>query len=201
VSWIRDARADVAAAGYDALMEPFPREAALALVRRLPAYGQLAWQLSRDPMLSRSRRAALVGAAAYLVSPIDAVPGVIPLVGQLDDLLVIFAAIRFALAGMSEAQRAQHLGQAGLTDDDLAADLRAMAAVGSWMVRGAISVGRRLTEAGLRAGTLASQRLVDLGETGVRRLAALRPDGASRTRDRVGRLRGRVRRVRGGGTA
>ena len=47
-------------------MEPFPRDEALALIRRIPAYGMLAVQLGRDPALTRSRRGALVVAAAYL---------------------------------------------------------------------------------------------------------------------------------------
>ena len=60
----------------------------LALVRRLPGYGRLAWRLARDPRLSRRRRTAVAAAAAYLISPIDLVPGIIPVAGQLDDAAV-----------------------------------------------------------------------------------------------------------------
>ena len=81
--------------------DPFPRHRISALVRRMPAYLRLSWRLAKDPLLSKARRAAVVGAAGYLASPIDLVPGVIPLLGQLDDIAVAIAALRLALAGLS----------------------------------------------------------------------------------------------------
>ena len=61
--------------------DAFPTQRFTALLTRLPRYARLAWGLAGEPRLSRTRRAALVGAAAYLVSPVDLVPGVIPVVG------------------------------------------------------------------------------------------------------------------------
>jgi uncharacterized membrane protein YkvA (DUF1232 family) len=47
------------------------------------------------PWISR----ALLGAAiAYFVSPIDLIPDFIPILGQLDDLLIVTGLIRTALA-------------------------------------------------------------------------------------------------------
>src|SRR5699024_10174289 len=68
--------------------DPFPRDRVTATIKRMPAYLRLSWRLARDPLLSRARRAAVVGAAGYLASPIDLVPGVIPVAGQLDDIAV-----------------------------------------------------------------------------------------------------------------
>jgi ubiquinone/menaquinone biosynthesis C-methylase UbiE/uncharacterized membrane protein YkvA (DUF1232 family) len=144
-------------------MEPFPRDQALALVRRLPAYGLLAWRLGRDPALPMSRRGALIGAAAYLASPIDAVPGIIPLLGQLDDLAVLVVALRFALAGMSPQQRQVHLASVGLTESMIAADERALRAIGAWTIRSVADVGARVSRAGLNTGSRAAQRLAALG--------------------------------------
>jgi len=134
--------------------DPFPRERFTALLRRLPAYARLAWRLAREPVLSRARRAAVVAAAGYLASPIDAVPGVIPVLGQLDDLAVALAAIRFALAGLDAERRAGHLAAVGLSDADVGDDLRAVGTTTAWLVRagmrGGWRVGRAIGRLGVR---------------------------------------------------
>src|SRR5262245_17978962 len=143
-------------------MEPFPRDEAVALIRRIPAYGLLAVQLGRDPALTRGRRGALVAAAAYLFSPIDAVPAFIPLAGQLDDLIVVIAALRFALAGMTPEQRARHLEAVGLSEAILAADEKALVDIGSWGLRAAGDAAARLSRLGLETGSRAAHRLADI---------------------------------------
>jgi len=113
-------------------------------VRRMPNYARLCWVLARDPRLSRVRRAALLAAAAYVVSPIDLVPGFIPVVGQLDDLAIALAAIRLALDGLNPELRAERLGAAGLTQADLEADIRATGAVTMWLARSGLRVGAEI---------------------------------------------------------
>ena len=132
--------------------DPFPRERVTAMVRRMPAYLKLAWRLTRDPLLSKARRAAVIGAAGYLASPVDLVPGVIPVLGQLDDIAVVLAAIRFALAGLSPEQRRAHLEAVGLADDLLMEDLRTTAAATLWIARAGV---RTVNRVGRRAGTVA----------------------------------------------
>lgn len=137
----------------------------LALVRRLPAYARLAWALSRDERIPGARRAAVLGAGAYLVSPIDLIPGIIPLVGQLDDVLVVLAAMRLALASLTDAQREEHLRLAGLTQADLEADVAALEDAARWLVVHGLRAGRRVarsaTEIGvdLTKGALRASRL------------------------------------------
>ncbi len=99
--------------------DPFPRERVGATLRRMPAYLKLSWRLARDPLLSRARRAAVIAAAGYLASPIDLVPGVIPVVGQLDDIAFAIAALKLALSGLDPVRRRAHLESVGLGDDDL----------------------------------------------------------------------------------
>lgn len=134
----------------------FPRDELIELIKRLPPYGRLAWSIGRDPSLSASRRGAVMAAAAYLISPIDLVPGVIPVIGQLDDLVVLLIGLRFALAGLSPERRRRHLADAHLTEAALAQDIQALGAMGRWVLqRGAdvamlglhkaISLGRRST--------------------------------------------------------
>lgn len=140
----------------------FPREEFGALVRRLPAYGRLAWALARDPRLSRVRRAAVLAAAGYVVSPLDLVPGIIPVVGQLDDLLVALAAIRFALDGLKPDVRAQRLAAVGLLPADVDADLRTTRQIGMWLGRSGVRAGRRLASAAGDAGRELGGRLLSL---------------------------------------
>jgi uncharacterized membrane protein YkvA (DUF1232 family) len=51
------------------------------------------WRYAKDPHAKRWGRALAIGALIYLVSPIDAVPDPIPVVGLLDDAAVIGAAV------------------------------------------------------------------------------------------------------------
>lgn len=136
--------------------DPFPRERATATLRRMPAYLRLAWRLAKDPLLSRARRAAVVGAAGYLASPIDLVPGFIPVIGQLDDIAVALAALRIALAGLSPERRKEHLDAVGLQDQDLTDDLRTVGATTAWLGRASYRQGKRAAMSGARvAGSAA----------------------------------------------
>ncbi len=49
----------------------------------------------RDPYVSWHRKAIVVAALVYFISPIDAIPDIAPLVGYLDDLGVITALLKF----------------------------------------------------------------------------------------------------------
>lgn len=143
--------------------ELFPRDEFGALVRRLPAYGRLAWALARDPKLSRVRRAAVLAAAGYVISPIDLVPGVIPVVGQLDDLAVALAAIRFALDGLKPEARAERLAAAGLSPSDVEADVRTTGKIAAWLGRSGLRAGQRLAAAAAETGGRGLRRMGELG--------------------------------------
>ena len=130
--------------------DPFPTARFTALLRRSPRYGRLAFHLGRDQRIPASRRAALIAGAVYLVSPIDLVPGFIPVAGQLDDAAAILVVLRLALRGLPAAERQRVLADAGVDEDDLDADLRTIGAVYAWLGRqgarlawrGALAVGR-----------------------------------------------------------
>ena len=49
----------------------------------------------RDPLVSWHRKASVVAALIYFISPIDTIPDFAPLVGYLDDLGVITAVLKF----------------------------------------------------------------------------------------------------------
>jgi uncharacterized membrane protein YkvA (DUF1232 family) len=135
--------------------DPFPRDRFTALLGRLPRYARLAWRLARSDRLSRSRRAVLLAGAAYLASPIDLVPGLIPVAGQLDDAAAVLFALKVALGGLPSAERRETLAAAGLAEEDLAADLRSIGATYAWLGRR----GGRLAWRGTRAAARATGRL------------------------------------------
>jgi uncharacterized membrane protein YkvA (DUF1232 family) len=61
----------------------------LAALRRLPDYLRLLGGLMVDSRVSRIDRALVVLAAAYIVTPIDFIPDVIPFLGEVDDLFLL----------------------------------------------------------------------------------------------------------------
>jgi uncharacterized membrane protein YkvA (DUF1232 family) len=132
--------------------DPFPRERFGALLGRLPRYARLAWRLGRDDRLSRGRRASLLAGAAYLASPIDLVPGIIPVAGQLDDAAAILFALRHALNGLPPQARADALADAGLGPGELEDDLRTIGSTYAWLGRQGARLAWRGTRAAARAG-------------------------------------------------
>ncbi len=53
------------------------------------------WRYMNDGSISWYRKSIVVAALIYFISPIDAIPDMIPLVGYLDDLGVIAATLKF----------------------------------------------------------------------------------------------------------
>ena len=157
------------------------------MLRRAPNYARLGWRLGKDPMLSKARRVAVVAAAGYLVSPIDLVPGFIPVLGQLDDLAFALAALRLALDGLHPDRRRMHLEAVGLQDAHLSDDIRTVAATMAWIARRSLRrTGRPLREGAHRAE----------GGAGI----ALRTTASAtgRARGEAGRRLGRIgRRIHG----
>jgi uncharacterized membrane protein YkvA (DUF1232 family) len=93
------------------------------LIRRSPRYGRLAFRLLRDDRITARQKAPLVAAVGYGISPIDLVPGIVPLLGQLDDLIVLLGALRLTLEQVPATIGNEHLLAVGLTKGDIDADL------------------------------------------------------------------------------
>lgn len=154
-------------------------------VKRLPRYVRLAWLMARDPRVPASAKALLAGGVLYSVSPIDLVPGFIPVIGQLDDLLVLLTTMAQALKALGPDAAAQLLDDAGITPENLQADRQAVAAAmrvaareawrfGKAGARATARVAGRLGRAGaelaMRAGKAAWQEAsARLARSGVRR--------------------------------
>jgi uncharacterized membrane protein YkvA (DUF1232 family) len=66
----------------------------LGAIRELPAYLRLLFGLFRDRRVSRLDRLLVLGALAYIVSPLDFIPDGIPFLGEIDDLFLLVLALQ-----------------------------------------------------------------------------------------------------------
>jgi uncharacterized membrane protein YkvA (DUF1232 family) len=107
----------------------------VGVVARVPRYVKLGWLLMNDPTVSGRGKAALGGGLAYAISPIDPVPGFIPVLGQLDDLAVLLLAVRMALKSAPTEVADRRLQEAGLSWDTLDRDLVTIRATAIWVTR------------------------------------------------------------------
>jgi uncharacterized membrane protein YkvA (DUF1232 family) len=78
------------------------------LLRLVPDVVRLLKRLGTDPALSFRVRLWLVLLLVYLASPIDLIPDFIPVLGYLDDALVVALALRFATRHAGTAAVSRH---------------------------------------------------------------------------------------------
>ena len=107
----------------------------VGVVARVPRYVKLGWLLMNEQTVSGRGKAALGGGLAYAISPIDPVPGFIPVLGQLDDLAVLLLAVRMALKSAPTEVADRHLAEAGLSWQTLERDLVTIRATAIWVTR------------------------------------------------------------------
>jgi uncharacterized membrane protein YkvA (DUF1232 family) len=79
-----------------------------ALARFVPDCLVLMRRLVADARVPRRRKLVLLVLVAYLVLPVDLVPDVIPVAGQLDDVVVLALALRFVLRSAGAAIVREH---------------------------------------------------------------------------------------------
>ena len=86
----------------------------LPLASRAPVYGRLFWALIRDDRTPIGRKAMLAAAIGYVVIGRDLVPDDLPLVGGLDDLVVVVLAVDLFLDGVPEPVLDEKLDELGI---------------------------------------------------------------------------------------
>jgi uncharacterized membrane protein YkvA (DUF1232 family) len=98
--------------------------ALMPLAGRAPLYARLIWSLITDERVPIGRKALLGGALGYVALGRDIVPDRVPLLGQLDDLVVVALAIDVFVDGLDESLIAEKLELAGISriayDEDVA---------------------------------------------------------------------------------
>ena len=78
------------------------------LVFAVPDIAKLLWHVVRDERVPRFVRGGLVALAAYFVMPIDVVPDWIPLLGRVDDVVVLTVGVRTLLRRVPEPILREH---------------------------------------------------------------------------------------------
>jgi uncharacterized membrane protein YkvA (DUF1232 family) len=91
-----------------ALLAVGRRMEARAFARFIPDCLVLMHRLIGDDRVPRRRKLALLALVVYLSIPIDLVPDFIPVVGQLDDVIVAAVALRYALRSGGPDLLAEH---------------------------------------------------------------------------------------------
>ena len=62
----------------------------------LPACVTTARRLRRDPRVPRRVKLVVLGAGLWVLSPVDLIPEFLPVIGPLDDVVVVALALRYA---------------------------------------------------------------------------------------------------------
>jgi len=86
----------------------------LPVASRAPMYARLIWSLIGDDRVSTRRKALLGGAGGYLLIGRDIIPDSIPLIGRLDDLVVVVLAVELFLDGIPSELLHEKLDELGL---------------------------------------------------------------------------------------
>jgi uncharacterized membrane protein YkvA (DUF1232 family) len=98
--------------------------ALMPLASRAPLYARMLWSLLSDPRTPIAKKAMLGAAVGYVALGKDIVPDRVPILGQLDDLVVVALAIELFLDGLEDELLAEKLEEAGIPrlayDEDVA---------------------------------------------------------------------------------
>ena len=96
----------------------------MPMAARAPLYARLMWSLVRDPRTPNARKVLLAGALGYVALGRDIVPDSIPILGQLDDLVMVALVTELFLDGLDDVLLAEKLQEAGIPraayDEDVA---------------------------------------------------------------------------------
>lgn len=123
------------------------------IVLRLPRYAGLVFALMRDPRVTPARKAALGGAVLYNVSPVDLIPGVVPVLGQLDDVAVLLYTLRLVLNECPAPVAREYLTRFGLSARQVHEDPEVIRrALGQIIIASSRLTGRGLVDGGRSAG-------------------------------------------------
>ena len=83
----------------------------MPVASRVPTYARLVFELAMDDRMPANRKALLGGALGYIVLGRDLIPDSVPLIGGLDDLVIVALAVDVFLDGVPEPLLNEKLGQ------------------------------------------------------------------------------------------
>jgi uncharacterized membrane protein YkvA (DUF1232 family) len=77
-------------------------------IGELPRFLKLLWGLMTDPRVVMIDKVLVIGAIAYIVTPIDLIPDFIPFLGEVDDIYLLVMALRRLLQNAGRAVLLTH---------------------------------------------------------------------------------------------
>jgi len=86
----------------------------LPVASRIPTYARLVTALVLDDRMPARRKALLAGAAGYLVVGRDVIPDSVPILGGVDDLVVVVLAVDLFLEGAPDDLLEEKLDELGI---------------------------------------------------------------------------------------
>jgi uncharacterized membrane protein YkvA (DUF1232 family) len=86
----------------------------LPVATRIPTYARLVTSLVLDDRVPAARKALLAGAAGYLVVGRDLIPDAVPIIGGIDDLVVVVLAVDLFLDGVPDDLLEEKLDDLGI---------------------------------------------------------------------------------------
>ena len=95
----------------------------LPVASRVPMYARLVSALVLDERMPAGRKALLAGAVGYLVLGRDLIPDEIPIIGGLDDLVVVVLAVDLFLDGVPEDLLREKLDELGIPRSEFERDV------------------------------------------------------------------------------
>jgi len=70
------------------------KRSVMRVIRQIPSYLRLLAGLIGDRRVSRVDRLLVIGALAYIVSPLDFIPDLVPFLGEVDDVFLLMLALQ-----------------------------------------------------------------------------------------------------------
>src|SRR3954469_17308154 len=80
----------------------------MSYIAELPRFLRLLGGLMTDPRVAMLDKVLVVGAFAYIVTPVDFIPDFIPFLGEVDDLFLLMMALRRLLQNAGRAVLLTH---------------------------------------------------------------------------------------------
>ena len=95
------------------------------------------WLASRDPRVPWQAKALAICVAAYALSPIDLIPDFIPVLGYLDDLIIVPLGVLLVVRMIPPEIMAEHRGAALIAQQRPRSTTGAIVIVAIWIAAGA----------------------------------------------------------------
>lgn len=94
-----------------------------SIIGKLPKYSKLLIKLYKSHSIRRRHKVLLSMGIAYSLSPIDLIPGIIPVAGQLDNLIIMLRCLRKVLTAQKKEVMDKYLQEAGTSIEEIDEDI------------------------------------------------------------------------------